>query len=199
VRKFEIAAPEVAEGRELFRLDTDRYHRMIDAGILRDGDKVELLNGLLVRKMSFGSAHVLATNKLVKWFIRIMPDSVEVRGQSPIDVGTSEPEPDVALAVAPEIRGSEHPTAGQVFLVVEIAESSLKTDRGEKLAIYARAGLPEYWIVNIAEKQVEVYTEPDRGISTYATTTIYQTTDAVPVIVNGVAYDSLPVADLFSC
>jgi Uma2 family endonuclease len=196
VRNFplEVELPSL----EPFRLTTDRYHRMIDAGILREDDNVELLNGLLVKQMPRGINHRYTIELLAERLLSKLGPAYSVPMQLPIHLADgTEPEPNLVVTLPRSQRGRGHPTAEQIFLVIEVAETSLKADRTDKLAIYPRAGLPEYWIVNIPEKQVEVYTQPDRDSATYAQTTIYKPGDALPVIVNGVTYDSLPVADLF--
>ena len=136
------------------------YDRLIDAGVFQPSKPIELLGGLLVVAEPQGDAHFTA--------IRLAEDALraafgpgwEVRGQGPIALDAeSEPEPDVAV-VPGTVRDYRegHPT--HAVLVVEVAESSLRSDRQNKGSLYARAGIADYWIVNLVDRVLEVYREP---------------------------------------
>ena len=157
--------------RKIARLSVTQYEAMIDRGIIPEGEPIELLNGLLVfkdrsasggRAMTVGPEHQLVLNKLS----RLAPQ-VERRGcylalQSPIRIPpTSEPEPDASIVLGkPEDYAKRHPTADEVFAVIEVADSSLLYDRNAKLRVYAGAGINQYVIVNLVDHQVEVYFSP---------------------------------------
>lgn len=145
----------------LAQLSVAQYHAMRDAGILDEDDAVELLEGLLVRKMTKLPPHSVATTLVKDALARVIPSVFHLRAQEPVTTTDSEPEPDVAV-----VRGSprdylaRHPSSSEVALIVEVADDSLKRDRGTKLRLYARAGIPEYWIVNLRARIVEVYRDP---------------------------------------
>ncbi|MGL6094962.1 MAG: Uma2 family endonuclease, partial [Fimbriiglobus sp.] len=148
-------------GDGFFRLTLEQYHRMGDLGILTPEDRVELLDGILVNKPMKKSPHRIATTKLRKVFTMMLPAGWDFQLRDPITLDDCEPEPDLAV-----IRGDSedytigHPTPKDVPLVVEVAESSLGRDREWKRRIYARNRIPAYWIVNLVENTVEVFTDP---------------------------------------
>ena len=151
----------------LLRLSVPQYHAMRRAGILTADDRVELLDGLLVSKMTKNPPHSLATEltrRALEDALRAggVHEAWHVRSQEPITTEDSEPEPDVTV-VAGKVRDYQaaHPEPRDVALVVEIADESLRRDRRDKLAIYARAGIGSYWIVNLADRVVEIYRDPD--------------------------------------
>jgi Uma2 family endonuclease len=145
----------------LWRLTVTQYHQMIAAGILTSNDPVELLDGWLVQKMAKNPPHRVTTRLVREALESIIPDGWYVETQEPITLTESEPEPDVAI-----IRGNtrnyldHHPGASEVALVIEVADSTLERDRKLKQPIYARAGIPTYWIVNLISHQLEIYTKP---------------------------------------
>jgi Uma2 family endonuclease len=146
------------------RISVERYHRMIEQDILTPDDRIELLDGYLVEKMSKKPAHCIVTAIVYSLLMRRMPGGWSVRSQDPITLADSEPEPDLAV-VRGQVRDyqSRHPLASDIGLVVEVADSSVDRDRIWKREIYARAGLPVYWLINLQEKTVEVYSRPVEG------------------------------------
>ena len=157
-----VAAPPSV--RPLHRLTVDQYHRMIAAGVLREDDRVELLEGLLVDKMTHNPPHDATVWLVQTVLLPLLPPEWILRIQSAITLGDSEPEPDLAVARGPGTRYvRSHPRPRDLALVVEVADTTLEEDRGTKARVYARARVPQYWIVNIPEAKVEVYTEPRAG------------------------------------
>jgi len=143
------------------RLSVSQYHEMIAVGILTHDDTVELLEGWLVPKMVKNPPHSTARHFTTKALEQILPSGWHVRSQEPITLSDSEPEPDVAIVRGdPEQYGRSHPGPRDVALVVEVADASLARDRSIKKQVYARAGIPIYWIVNLQERRIEVYTDP---------------------------------------
>ncbi|MBY0512651.1 MAG: Uma2 family endonuclease, partial [Gemmataceae bacterium] len=134
------------------------YHAMIRAGILGEGEPVELLDGYLVRKMSRGPAHDCALDLLRAALAGLIPAGTYPRSQQAITLAETEPEPDYAVVRGgPRVFATRHPGGPEVRLVVEVADSSLTLDRGPKAELYAAAGIPVYWVVDIPDAQIEVY------------------------------------------
>jgi Uma2 family endonuclease len=139
------------------RVSVEEYHAMIRSGVFDDDDPIELLDGWLAEKMPEKPAHSAANGLLVDAIAALLPTGWHVISQEPITTLDSEPEPDLAV-----VRGKRrdyldsHPRAADVALVVEVADTTLARDRGVKKDIYARAGIPAYWIVNLVDRRVEV-------------------------------------------
>jgi Uma2 family endonuclease len=145
----------------IWRLSVEQYHEMIRSGILTDDDPVELLDGYLVPKMPKNPAHRAATRLLREALERILPEGWYADSQEPITLPTSEPEPD-GVVVRGETRGylDRHPGAGDVALVADVADTTLEHDRSFKKRLYAQAEIPAYWIVDLIDRRVEVFTDP---------------------------------------
>jgi Uma2 family endonuclease len=162
--------PEILERQR--RITVDEYHRMIEAGILGEDERVQLIDGTLVEMTPQGSAHAVVLQRLTAAFVRAVGDELAVRPQLPLTLqDDSEPEPDLSI-----VRASETPLEGphprSALLVVEVAGDSLRLDRESKAALYARAGIPEYWIVNLADSVVEVLLGPDPPSGVYRSRTV---------------------------
>ena len=142
------------------RFSVPRYQRMIETGILTTEDKVELLENYVVLKMPKNPPHD-GTIDLVKAAFSRLPAGWLLRVQQTVVLSDSQPEPDFAVVRGnPRSFLSRHPVVTDIGLLIEVADSSLQRDRQDKLRICARAGIPCYWIVNIPDSQVEVYTAP---------------------------------------
>lgn len=135
------------------------YLRMGELGVIGPEERVELLDGELIAMPPSGEDHSFGVNEIVRVFYRHFADRTYIQSQSPIRLNElSEPEPDVVLLAPREDRYRKHrPLAGDVLLVVEVSDTSLRYDRGRKLEAYARAGIPEVWIVNVPDRCVERY------------------------------------------
>jgi Uma2 family endonuclease len=146
--------------RRLFT--TDEYHRMAETGILSEDDRVELLDGEIVRMSPIGSRHAACVDRLAELFTRRLPSRAIVRIQSPILLGRrSEPQPDLALLKRrADYYAERHPQSADVLLVIEVVDSSREVDRGRKLPLYARSGIPEVWVIDLKRDEVEVYRRP---------------------------------------
>jgi Uma2 family endonuclease len=188
----------VKSGPSLYRLSVAQYHEMINAGILRSGDKVELLEGHLVEKMPHNPPHASSITALQVVLLPRLPEGWMIRQQLPITTRDSEPEPDCVVVVAPWQRYSErHPALSDIALVVEVADTTLEEDRTTKQRIYARARLPIYWIVNIPDRQIEVYTQPRSGRNpTYRQRRDYLPGEKIPLVIAGQEVGSIAVEDL---
>lgn len=145
----------------LYRLSVAQYHAMISAGILADGTRIELLDGLLVEKVGKDGSHCVTLNLVRDLLLSLIPEGWHVRLQDPVTLDTSEPEPDAVVA-----RGAvrdyvdHHPVPDDVGLLIEVANTSLAVDRGFKRRLYARNAIKQYWIININDRAIEAYTEP---------------------------------------
>jgi len=144
------------------RFTVDEYHRMAEAGILGEDDRVELLDGEIVQVSPIGARHAATVTRLEHLFHQLAGNRAIVRGQNPVRLDNySEPEPDIAL-VAPrdDFYAADHPAPRDVLLIVEVADTSLRYDHHRKLPSYARAGIPEVWLVDLTLDRVERHREP---------------------------------------
>jgi Uma2 family endonuclease len=151
-----------AETAPLRRFTVDEYHALGTAGVLED-DRVELLDGLIVMMSPIGPPHAYAMGRTNRLLESVLPDDWHVRLQLPITLPSSEPQPDLAV-----VRGTmddyalRHPGPGDTGLVIEVADTTLLLDRRKSL-LYAAVLIPQYWIVNLIARQLEVYTNPRRS------------------------------------
>lgn len=142
------------------RFSVEQYHRMIQSGAFTEDDQLELIDGWVVQKMAKGPGHEFTTGQLGALLEERIPSGMHVRNQAPLTLVESEPEPDLAA-----VRGTRadyrdhHPSAGDVALVVEVSDTTLATDR-LKARMYASAGIPEYWLVNLVDRYVEIHRAP---------------------------------------
>ena len=136
------------------------YERLIDLGVFQPGDPIELIGGELLVAEPQGAPHYTSIQKTARVLERAFGPSWNVRTQGPMGLDEeSEPEPDVAVVTGePEDYGRAHPSRAD--LVVEVSESSLAFDRGHKGSVYARAGIADYWVVNLVDRILEVYRDP---------------------------------------
>ena len=150
------------------RFSVDEYDEMIARGILDENDRVELIRGEIVDKMTIGDRHAACVKRLNSLFQALSPDRWIVSVQDPVAFEDSKPEPDLALL---QPRGDFYadstPRSSDILLVIEVADTSLDFDRDIKLPLYAEAGVSEYWIVNLTDSCVEVHRGP-RSDGTYA-------------------------------
>lgn len=164
-----------------------------------DGDPVELLEGWLVKKMSKNPPHRASTHRTLKRLGAALPSGWYVDSQEPITTLDSEPEPDVIV-----IRGDSddfaerHPNPGEVALVVEISDTTLRRDRTIKKRAYARAGIPVYWIVNVIDRRVEVYSDPSGPADRpdYRQRSEHADREMLVLLIDGRPVSEIAVADL---
>lgn len=198
----------VANGRKLpdgmpaepaCRITVDQYHEMIRLGILVEGDPIELLEGWLVRKMPKNPRHVVAGKRLRKALEKVLPRGWDIHSQDPITLGSSEPEPDLAIVVENDTGYlKRHPTAKDAALVVEVADSSLSRDKGWKKRVYAQSAIPQYWVVNLVESAIEVFSDPSGSTKSpdYRMLQVFSDKQRVPVLLNGKKVGSILVSDV---
>jgi hypothetical protein len=149
--------------KHLFTVDD--YYRMYEAGIFSEDDRVELIDGEIVEMSPIGKSHAACVDRLTKLFVQHLGDDAIVRVQGPIRLDNrSEPQPDIALLRARgDFYASGHPGPADVLLVVEVADTTLSYDRDIKARRYARAGIPEYWLVDLTGEAIDVYSEPGKS------------------------------------
>jgi Uma2 family endonuclease len=136
------------------------YESLVEQGLLADS-RVELLLGTLVDMSPQGPLHAEVVRRLTAFFVRQLPSQVHTRVQSPLALADdSEPEPDIAVVPAGDYTKA-HPD--RALLIVEVADTSLQKDRGVKTALYAMAGVPEFWLVSLADRTIEVHRQPSTG------------------------------------
>ena len=146
--------------RRLFTVD--EYYAMAKHGILKQNERVELLDGEIVPMNPIGSPHAWCVKRLIRGFSPFS-DRFILSIQDPLRLDeVSEPEPDIVL-LQPDTPESRHPGPQDVLLVIEVSDSSLRKDRVQKRRMYARAGIFEYWIVDLNAGRVEVYRDPVRS------------------------------------
>ena len=138
------------------------YHRIIQAGVLTIEDRVELLNGQIVEMVPQEPPHAANTSSFSNHLVILFAGKAWIRTQLPIAIApNSEPEPDIAIVrLDDRSYRDRHPTPEDIFLVIEIADSTLHRDRTQKAKIYASAGIIEYWIVNVKQRQVTLLRNP---------------------------------------
>lgn len=188
--------PAPIPGFRLFHVTIDRYYRMIEKGVFKANDSVILWKGSLVEKMTKGPPHNFAVTEIHGALFRLMPAAFFVRQEQPILLDDDTvPEPDcMVVRGASRDYSSRIPSASDVVLLVEIADSSLAIDSGEVLETYARNAIPCYWIVNLPDRRIEVYSKPE-GAS-FTVKEFFGPDDAVPVILDGREVGRVAVRDV---
>ena len=138
------------------------YHQLVDLGFFTENDKIELIRGEIIDISPKRTPHSVCNSLLWKQLYELIGKQAEIRVQEPIVLSShSEPEPDVVVAKPKSDNYlSAHPVAEDIILVIEIADSTLKYDREVKIPLYAEAGINNYWIFNLVDNCLEVYTKP---------------------------------------
>jgi Uma2 family endonuclease len=145
------------------RFNVAEYYRMAEAGILREDDLVELIDGEIIQMSPIGAKHAECVNTVNELMSALVRGQARVRGQSPIHLNDlSEPQPDLVVARPGRYRQS-HPTPADILLLIEVADSSLDYDHDVKLPLYATAGIAEVFVVDTIHDVVERHTEPRDG------------------------------------
>jgi Uma2 family endonuclease len=181
------------------RFSVARYQKMIEVGILTPDDKVELLENYVVVKMPRNPPHDGTIDLIKAALPPLIPSGWLLRIQQTVVLSDSQPEPDFAIVRGtPRTYLAHHPGAADAGLVIEVADSSLLRDQRDKTRIYARSVIVCYWIVNLADRCVEVYTQPSgpAAVPVYATLQTYRVGDLVPLLLDGTVAGTVPVADL---
>ncbi len=183
----------------VWRFSLDQYHAMIDCGILQSGDPVEFLDGVLVPKMTRNPPHRIALAHLRDLLQSMVGGDWHIESQEAITLEASEPEPDIAV-----VRGrvddypDRHPGPADIALVAEVSDSTLASDQTLKKRIYAQATIIEYWIVNLVERQIEVYSDPTGPVTQpeYRLRHVFTPGQSVPVKVGEVVIGFIAVSQI---
>ncbi|NIP22894.1 MAG: Uma2 family endonuclease [Phycisphaerae bacterium] len=184
----------------LWQVSITQYHAMIDSGALTEDNPIELLQGWLVQKMPKTPKHSTITRIIRKLLADLVTQGWYVDSQEPMTTADSEPEPDVMIIRGGEMDYlSQHPGPNDVALVVEVSDATLNRDKTLKKQLYAAAAVPVYWIVNIPDSQVEVYSQPfiGEGGPNYQQQKTYRQAEAVPVWIGETPIGEILVAQLF--
>lgn len=149
----------------IHRFSAKEYYLMGEAGVFGDEQKVELINGQIFDMSPITSRHAGVVKIIAALLAKKLGDNFIIGNQDPIRLSEfSEPEPDISiLKMRQDWYTESHPEPEDVKLLIEVADSSLSRDRGIKLPLYAEAGIPELWIVNLKEDQIEIFSQPEGG------------------------------------
>ena len=164
----EIPPASVTQTPQRRRFTVAEYYAMADAGVLAHTERVELLDGEIIVMPPIGNRHQSGVDRLGETWILQLQGRAHVRVQGPVRLDDgSEPQPDLMLlSRRDDFYETAHPGPSDVMLLIEVADSTLEFDRNEKLQLYASAGIPEVWIVNLRDRRVEAYTAPVDGAYT---------------------------------
>lgn len=183
-----------------YRLTVDEFLRLVDLGFFPDKPDVELINGLLVKRMTKRRPHSFSVGKLYSLLHELLPLTWCIQAENPIVLNAnSRPEPDIAV-----IRGNQDdyrdrdPVASDIGLVIEVSESTYRKDRDVMWRLYATAGIPVYWIVNLTARRVEAYSEPSgKGkAAEYLVSRIFTEEQEIPLGLEGVANRAIRVREI---
>ncbi|MGO9598824.1 MAG: Uma2 family endonuclease [Isosphaeraceae bacterium] len=192
-----VPVSDSASNHRPYRISVDQYEAMLRAGIFTKHDRLELIEGILVKKMTKGARHCTASEKTWRVLYSLIPPGWHIRIEKPVRIpeASSEPEPDLSV-VRGEIDdyGGRNPESADVALVVEVSESSLAGDRGQMARVYGGSGIPVYWIINLIDRQLEVYSNPVGGV--YPPPTIIRESQSVTLTLGEQHIGPIAVADL---
>lgn len=181
------------------RFTVDEYHRMIEWGFFAADERFELLEGYIVAKMPRNPLHDAALVVAQKRIDAALPQGWHLRPQCALTLSDSEPEPDLAVVRGkPEHYSTYHPAPEHVALVVEVSNTTLNEDRDRKGRVYARAAIPAYWIVNLIDYRVEVYSDPSgpTPAAEYRRRQDYGIGQSLPFVIDGVDRGPIRVREL---
>ncbi len=194
----EIAVARAATAAYAYRLSVDQFEAMDRHGLFAPDDKLELIHGLITRKAPIKPPHASVTTRLMYLLSRRCPDGWLVRCQVPVALSDdSLPQPDFVVAQGEfAAYDNAHPTPNQIALVVEVSETTLAFDLGVKLALYAAAKIPEYWVVDLAARRLHVHTLPRGGKKPgYRRTMVLEADAEVPLTLRGEVFGSIRVTE----
>ena len=193
-----VPEPRADEEATPFSFTAEAFERMIDAGIFDDADRAELWDGQVCAKMAKTQAHASASINMTMTLVPLLPPGWCLSGENPIALGPKlTPLPDFAI-----LRGrgqdyvSRRPTPDDVGLIVELAVTSLQADLGFRLANYAAAKLPVYWVLNLVDNVILVFERPVLAERRYEVAQTYRLDQSVPLRLDGIVVAEIPAVDL---
>lgn len=181
-----------------YLISTDEFYRMLEAEVFPEEARIGLWNGRIYEKMSKTQAHAVASINASMILVRTLPPGWCVSGENPFTVSQDKaPLPDLIVLRG---KGNDYlkrrPGAADVGLVVEFSLTSLKFDKGSKLEAYARAGVVAYWVLNLKDNVIHVYTNPVPEEGRYASTTTVASGESIPFILDGVQVAMIAASDI---
>ncbi len=184
----------------LYRFSVEQFDRLVADGLFAEGDRIELLDGVLVEMTPIGAEHCHVNSRLLRMLRTMLePAGFRVEADWPVILSASRPQPDaIVLRNALDEPEDRLPLAGDMALIIEVSDKSLATDRKVKARLYAAAGIDQYWIVNVVDRQIEVLRGPetdDRGTPCYRHRAVAK--DHMEVVLDGQALGTFRVADVF--
>ncbi len=145
-----------------YKFTADEYYRLYETGVLDAKDRIELLNGELIIMHAIGYRHAQAVTNLNASLSEQARRRYKISPQNPVELDRySAPQPDLALVPWTRGNAKRHPAPEEVFLIIEVADSSLEYDRAEKLRAYATTGIREFWLLNLQDDTLEIYRQPE--------------------------------------
>jgi Uma2 family endonuclease len=186
------------QGFPLYKLSVQQYQRMQEVGILTGNPKIELIEGLLVEKEKLNPPHAVCIRRVTRILEARLPQGWCLRPQMDIILPGNQPQPDATItAGTDDDYANRHPGPNDIALVVEVADSTLEDDQTTMLRMYAAARIPVYWIVNIPERSIEVYTQPRAGKNpAYRKCQVIAPPESISITVGTITVGPIPVADL---
>jgi Uma2 family endonuclease len=147
-------------------ITTAEYHQMIEAGVFDENNRIELIEGEFYEMFAIGPRHSATVIRLIELLIAQLKGIAMVSVQNPVELSQySEPEPDITLLKRrADYYAESHPSPSDVLAVVEVADTSLQKDRSLKLPAYARAEIPEVWLIDLQNDRIEIHSQPGSGI-----------------------------------
>jgi Uma2 family endonuclease len=192
------ALPPGVPLERLYRFTVEEYHDMGKKGILPRRAPVELIEGLIITMSPIGLHHKFAVNKLISILVPLVEPDWHVSPQSPMALPNSEPQTDIAIVRGvPEDYLERHATPGDVALLIEVADSSLEYDRHTKGFLYFRHAVPEYWIINVIDRVLEIYRR-EIGRQEFTLAEVLDRSKSLPLILDGKTRGQLRVSDLIA-
>jgi Uma2 family endonuclease len=190
--------PPIGSAWPAYKVSVDQYEAMVESGIFTEHDRLQLINGMLVAKVTQGDDHSVSDELCRTSLSAVLPPGWSIRTNKPVRLlPDSEPEPDETVvrgSIRDYARGKRGtPGPQDVGLIVEVSQSSLAADRA-MVRIYGPAGIPVYWIINLVDRQVEVYSHPQPD--GYATCDVYRPGESVPVVLDGKIVGQIAVDDM---
>lgn len=163
-------------------ISVEEYYKMAEVGILKPGDRVELINGEIFEKSPIGSKHAALVDRLARILNQLLQGKASIRIQNPIRIDSkNEPEPDITiLHYRQDDYAAAHPKASDVHIVIEVADTSIKYDREIKMPLYATCQIQEYWIIDLASEEIMAAGQPTGN--DYSVKKIYKRGDVLKVL-----------------